>query len=164
MRRAALTLALGAVLALLASGCGGGAAATAPSENPGVFITRILSEEINGQWSRQWTELHPGHQKLITRSQYVACSRSIGTKIATGREIFKVLAVDNQAIHVRGVPQRTAKLVTINVRQKGASPGLTYRLHAVAVGDRWTWILGDRFLDQLARGRCLDGTRLSTTT
>jgi hypothetical protein len=39
VRRAALTLALGAVLALPASGCGGGGAATAPSENPGVFIT-----------------------------------------------------------------------------------------------------------------------------
>ena len=25
-----------------------------------------------------------------------------------------VIAVDDQAIHVRGVPQRTAKLVTIN--------------------------------------------------
>ena len=53
MRRAALTLALGAVPALLASGCGGGGAATAPSENPGVFITWILSEEVDGQWSRQ---------------------------------------------------------------------------------------------------------------
>jgi hypothetical protein len=157
-------VALGAVLGLLASGCGGGGAAPAPSENPGVLITRILSEELNGQWSRQWTELHPGHQKLITRSQYVACSRSIGTNIATGKEIFHVLAVDNQAIHVRGVPQRTAKIVTINVRQKGTSPGLTYRLHAVAVGDQWTWILGDRFLSQLAHGRCLDGTRLVATT
>lgn len=163
MRRAALTLALGAVLALLASGCGGGGAATAPSENPGVFITRILSEELNGQWSRQWSELHPGHQKLITRSQYVTCSRSIGTNIATGKEIFHVLAVDDQAIHVRGVPQRTAKLVTINVHQPGSEPGLTYRLHAVAVDGRWTWILGDRFLDQLAHGRCLDGTRLIST-
>ncbi len=164
MRRAALTLAAGVVLALGASGCGGGGAATAPSESPGVFITRILSEEINGQWSRQWTELHPGHQKLITQSQYVTCSRSIGTNIATGKEIFHVLAVDDQAIHVRGVPERTSKFVTINVRQKGTSPGLTYRLHAVAVGDRWTWILGNRFLGQLAHGRCLDGTRLSTTT
>jgi len=166
VRRAALTLALGAVLALLASGCGGGGAATAPSENPGVFITRILSEELNGQWSRQWSELHPGHQKLISRSQYVTCSRSIGTNIATGREVFHVLAVDDQAIHVRGVPQRTAKLVTINVRQRGAggAAGLTYRLHAVAVGGRWAWILGDRFLSQIARGRCLDGTRLSSST
>ena len=154
---------LAAVLALLAAGCGGGAA-TAPSESPGAFITRILSEEINGQWSRQWTELHPGHQKLITRSQYVTCSRSIGTKIATGKEIFKVLAIDDQAIHVRGVPERTSKLVTINVHQKGTSPGLTYRLHAVAVDGRWTWILGNRFLDQLAHGRCLDGTRLTSTT
>jgi len=166
VRRAALTLALGAVLALLASGCGGGGAATAPSENPGVFITRILSEELNGQWSRQWSELHPGHQKLISRLQYVECSRSIGTNIATGKEVFRVLAVDDQAIHVRGVPQRTAKLVTINVRQRGtgAATGLTYRLHAVAVDGRWRWILGDRFLSQIARGRCLDGTRLSSST
>ncbi len=34
---------LAAGLALFAAGCGGGAV-TAPSENPGVFITRILSD------------------------------------------------------------------------------------------------------------------------
>jgi ABC-type sugar transport system substrate-binding protein len=49
VRRAALSLALGAVLALLASGCGGGSAATAPSENPGVFITRILGDRFLSQ-------------------------------------------------------------------------------------------------------------------
>ena len=164
MRRAALTLALGAVLAVVAAGCGGGGGTTAPSENAGVFITRILSEELHGQWGRQWAELHPAHQKLITRSQYVTCSRSIGTNIATGKEIFHVLAVDDQAIHVRDVPQRTAKVVTIQVRQPGGANPLTYRLHAVAVGGRWAWILGDRFLAEVARGRCLDGTRLISST
>ena len=129
-----------------------------------MFITQILREEIHGQWARQWSELHPGHQRLITRAQYVACSRALDTNIATGKEIFRVFAIEDQVIHVRGVPQRTAKLVTITILQPGRASGLTYRLHAVAVGGRWTWILGDRFLGELARGRCLDGSRLSPTT
>jgi len=148
--------------ALLVAGCGGGGSA-APSQSAGAFITRILSEELHGQWAQQWTELHPGHQKLITQAQYVACSRALGTNIATGREVFHVLAIEDQPIHVRDVPQRTSKLVTITVHQRGEASGLTYRLHAVAVGGRWTWILGNRFLDELARGRCLDGSRLRSS-
>jgi hypothetical protein len=142
---------------LVAAACGGGA--STPKEGVGVFMTRILREEINGQWARQWTELHPGHQKLITRSEYVTCSRGMGTNIAGGREVFYVLDVRDDAIHVQGVPERTSKLVTISFRGADASR-LTYRLHAVAVDGRWTWILGDRFLAQIDRGRCLDGTRL----
>jgi len=154
--------ALVATLALLVAGCGGGGSA-APAESAGTFITRILSEELHGQWAQQWTELHPGHQKLITKAQYVACSRSLGTNIATGKEVFRVLAIEDEPIHVRGIPQHTSKLVTITVRQRGEASGLTYRLHAVAVGGRWRWILGNRFLDELARGRCLDGSRLRST-
>ena len=61
---------------------------------------------------------------------------------------------------MKGVPQQTSKLVTISFRIPGNAP-LTYRLHAVAVGGRWTWILGDAFLAQLDHGRCLDGSPLS---
>ena len=161
MRRGAAAAALCA-LVLAAAGCGGGAAA--PSESPGTFIARILGEELQGQWARQWTELNPGHQRLITRRQYVACSRRIGTNIGTGKEIFRVLAVEDQAIDVRGVAERTSKLVTIAVRQPGRSRRLTYRLHAVAHGSRWTWILGERFLDAIARGRCLDGSPLVSSS
>ena len=146
-----------AVLVAVAAGCG--SAAATPRESVGVFMTRILREEIGGQWSKQWTELHPGHQKLITRSQYVACSRKMGTNVGTGRETFRVLAVQNEAIHVRDVPQKTAKLVTISFTEPGVS-ALTYRLHAVDVGGHWAWILGDRFLAALDKGRCLDGSPL----
>ena len=154
---------LAAVVVLFAAGCGAGGGTAVPRESAGVFIVRILREEIDGHWGRQWLELHPGHQRLITQGQYVACSRALGTNIATGKEIFRVLMVEDQAIHVRGVPQRTAKLVTINVRQPGQANGLTYKLHAVAVGAHWTWILGDRFLDELAHGRCLNGSPLTTS-
>lgn len=124
-----------------------------------MFITRILREEINGQWAKQWTELHPGHQKLIGRGAYVACSRGMATNFGTGREVFHVLDVVDDPIHVDGVPQRTSKLVTISFKPAGSS-ALTYRLHAVAVGARWAWILGGRFLQQVEHGRCLDGTPL----
>ena len=145
------------MLAVAVAGCGSGSAA--PKEPVGTFMTRILREEIDGQWGRQWSELNPGHQKLISRAQYIACSRSIGTNIGTGKEVFHVLAVQDDPIHVAGVPQRTAKLVTISFRSPGV-PALTYRLHAVAVNGRWTWILGGPFLTQVEHGRCLNGAPL----
>jgi hypothetical protein len=156
-RIVALTL----LVLFAAAACGSGS--STPSETVGTFMTRILREEINGQWSQQWTELHPAHQKLISQAQYVACSQEMGTNIARGKEKFHVLAVEDQAIHVQGVPQKTAKLVTISFTEPGASP-LTYRLHAVNVSGRWAWVLGDRFLAQVDRGRCLDGTPLAHAT
>ena len=154
MRRLVALVALLAV----AAGCGGASAGT-PKEGVGVFMTRILREEINGEWSKQWSELHPGHQKLISRAQYVACSRTMGTNVATGKEVFRVVAVQDDPIHVQGVPQTTSKLVTISFTAPGVAP-LTYRLHAVAVSGRWAWILGDRFLAAVDRGKCLDGSPL----
>ena len=153
-----------AVLAAAVAGCGG-SGVPAPRENVGVFMTRILREEIHGQWSRQWNELHPAHQRLITRAQYVACSREMQTDIATGSEVFRVLGVQDDPIHIQGVPQRTSKLVTISFHQRGTASGaLTYRLHAVDVGGRWAWILGGRFLTAVAHGRCLDGSPLHASS
>jgi hypothetical protein len=150
---------LGALVALVAVAAGCGSASATPREGVGTFMTRILREEINGSWSKQWSELHPGHQKLITRSQYVACSRQMGTNVATGNEVFHVLAVQDEPIHVQGVPQTMSKLVTISFKTPGVT-ALTYRLHAVNVSGHWAWILGDRFLAAVDRGRCLDGTPL----
>jgi hypothetical protein len=154
------------VLVPLAAGCGGGAVVptTTPTANGvGIFMTRILREEIRGEWGRQWNELHPAHQALISRSQYVACSRRMGTDFATGHEVFRVLDIRDEAIKVRGVPQRTSKLVTINFSEPGKPHGLTYHMHAVSVGGRWTWILGGRFLNAVSQGHCLDGSPLRAT-
>lgn len=154
MRRALVAAAL--LVAVLA-GCGGGS--PAPREPVGAFVTRILREELNGQWSKQWTELHPAHQKLISRSQYVACSRGIGTNVGTGNETFKVLDVVDDPIEVQDIPQKTSKLVTVSVKSPGVTT-LTYRLHAVSVSGRWAWILGDPFIAAIERGKCLDGSPL----
>ena len=74
--------------------------------------------------------------------------------------VLRCSEASSQEIRVRGLPEHTAKLVTINVREPGQTPGLAYRLHAVGVDGRWAWILGPRFLDSIARGRRLDGSKL----
>jgi hypothetical protein len=147
------------LVVLVAAGCGGGSSA-APDEGAGVFMTRVLREELSGQWSKQWNELHPGHKKLITRAQYVACSRALATNIGTGDETYRVLAVKDDTIHVFAVPQHDSKVVTITFRSPISNTAPRYDMHAVNVDGRWTWILGGRFLSQVEHGRCLDGTPL----
>jgi hypothetical protein len=166
MRRACAIGAVAALVAVTAAGCGGASRSPVPppkTTGVGLFMTQILREEINGQWSTQWRALHPGHQRLISQAQYVACSKRMGTNFATGGEVFRVLDVRDEAIHVRGVPEKTSKVVTITFREPGNKKALTYRLHAVRVGAGWRWILGDRFLNALERGRCLDGSLLPAT-
>jgi hypothetical protein len=163
MRRSLVLVGICAALA----GCGG--TSSAPKRSgvnvgaAGVFMTQILREEIHGQWRQQWRRLHPGHQKLISEAQYVACSQRMGTNFATGEEVFRVLDVRNETIDVKGVPERTSKLVTITFHEPGKQNGLTYHMHAVNVNGRWTWILGGKFLSAVARGRCLDGSPLAAT-
>ncbi len=151
------------VLALTLAGCAASSASTArPRESPGSFIERILREELRGKFAAQYEELHPGHQRLITRSQYVRCSRAIGGATAHGREFMTVESIRDDPIDVRGVAQRTSKLVTVTVRQysSAAAPRQTYSLHAVQVGSAWRWILAPLFLDAIAKGKCLDGSPL----
>jgi hypothetical protein len=160
MRHAWIVVAL---ICMLVAGCGGGGGAAKPHEEPGAFVQRILSEEINGQWGKQWGELHSAHKLLITRAQYVACSSGMGTNISKGKEVFHVDDVRDEAIKVQDVPERTSKVVTMTLRVSGKAP-LTYRIHAVDDGGHWAWILGNRFLAQINRDRCLDGSPLPGRT
>jgi hypothetical protein len=161
MRTREACIGVSIIVSALAAACGGSTTAAKPREQPGDFVKRILREEINGQWGRQWSELHPAHQQLISQAQYVQCSRQMGTNIAKGTETFNVIDVRDEPIHVQGVPERSSKVVTITLRVSGKAPQ-TYR--AVDDKGRWAWILGNRFLAQLNRDRCLDGSPLPGRT
>jgi len=158
------TIAAATVLAALLAGSAATvhaatAAHGAPAqETAAAFVTRILREELRGQWTRQWDELHPGHQQLITEAQYVACSRGLATSL--GSEVLTVVGVHSTRIRVENVPQQTAKIVAITMRRPGTPDAVTFRIHAVRVDGRWAWILGRPFLQAIAQGRCLDGSPL----
>lgn len=152
-----------ALVALLAGSAVTARAATGSSrgrarETAAAFVTRILREELRGQWTRQWDELHPGHRRLITQAQFVACSRGLATGL--GNELLTVIGVHSAHIRVQGVPQHTAEVVEITMRGPGTAEAVTFRIHAVHVAGRWAWILGKPFLQAIAKGRCLDGSPL----
>jgi hypothetical protein len=166
-------------LAVISASCGGGGTKTVtvagtstpstttpakePSESPSEFTQRILRYFVRGQYGREWDYLHPGHQRLITREQYVACGAEDAPSDLTGEETVKVLEVYDDPIHVRGIPQRTSKAVSVQLRQpfEGGSepvPGGAFTSHAVQVGDQWRWILSHEFLAAIRRGECQGGS------
>jgi len=161
MRRVTFLVAAVAVaaLAFAVAGCGG-----AKSDDPGAFASHVLQEEISGQWAAQWGELNPGHQKLISRAEYVTCSEAMGTNFGTGKEKLDVQSIRDVPIHVANVPERTAKLVAIRLSNVPGQSPVTYHVHAVREAGHWTWILGASFLDAIAHGQCLDGSPLNPTT
>jgi hypothetical protein len=157
---AAIAAAAAALLAAAATGLEalGHSPRQGPRESAGAFVERILREEVHGRWGEQWNQLNPGHQRLLTRAQYVRCSRGLGTEL--GNERLHVEGTRAEALHAAGVPERSATVVTVTMTDPGTGRTATFHIHAIAVGARWTWILGRPFLDAVAHGRCPDGSPL----
>jgi hypothetical protein len=154
--RAAALLALAAAFAGLVAGCGSGSG----KESAGTFITRILNEEIDGQWGKQWDELNPGHQRLITRTQYILCSKGSPTQVGTSSATIDVKGTREAPLDVRGIAEHTATVVTVDLTPTAGAQPETLQLHVVRAGGRWTWILGSAALDALQHHKCPDGSRL----
>ena len=134
-------------------------------ESAGAFVKRHLQYEVNGEWGRDWDELHPLQQRVITRSQYVYCKE--GEFKYRGNETVRVDDTYDNPIDVPGIP--AARIMGASVAI--LSPGETREIgdtnftdHAVKVEDGWRWILTGRELDVYRRGACLDGTKLTNAT
>jgi hypothetical protein len=145
MRRCAL---LG-LIAVLAAGCGG-------EEDPaatgaGSAAVRKYEALYGGNFGRAWDELHPAHQRIVSRARFSQCARQT---IAVGDlESIEVLDVFDDDIHVAGLRERMAKAVRVRVSSfHGES--FTVAEHEVKVGDRWRWILNSSAVDAYRRGRC----------
>jgi hypothetical protein len=145
MRRWAL---LGVVV-VLAAGCGG-------EEDPaatgaGAAAVRKYEDLYSGNFGRAWEELHPAHQRIVSRARFAGCA---GEEIAVGDlESIEVLDVFDDDIRVVGLRERRAKAVRVRVSSfHGES--FTVADHEVKVGDRWRWILNSAAVEAYRQGRC----------
>jgi hypothetical protein len=145
MRRWALL----AVVAVLATGCGG-------EEDPaatgaGAAAVRKYENLYSGNFGRAWDELHPAHQRVVSRARFTQCARQV---IAVGDlESIEVLDVFDDDIHVAGMRERRAKAVRVRVSSfHGES--FTAEEHEVKVGDTWRWILNSAAVQAYRQGRC----------
>jgi hypothetical protein len=145
MRRWAL---LG-IVALLAAGCGGEEDLAATG--PGAAAVRKYENLYGGHFERSWNELHPAHQRIVSRARFAQCASQA---IAVGDlESIEVLDVFDDDIRIAGIPQRRAKAVRVRVSSfHGES--FTAEDHEVEVGDTWRWILNSAAVAAYRQGRC----------
>jgi hypothetical protein len=146
MRRWALL----ALVTVLVSGCGG-------EEDPaatgaGGAAVRKYENLYSGNFERAWDDLHPAHQRVVSRTLFARCAREA---IAVGDlESIEVLDVFDDDIRVAGLREHRAKAVRVRVFSfQGES--FTDEDHEVEVGGRWRWILNSAAVAAYRQGRCL---------
>ena len=141
---------LAAVLFLaLASGC-------ALNENEedreaAAAIKEVIEQEYVGAYGDVWDDLHPRHQRFVTRAEYEECRR--GIDVAGTIESVLIVDVRDEPLIVYGLPPQTpAKEVEVQVTTDETEFTASY--HAVRVDDRWRWVLSDRAARGFARSDC----------
>ena len=118
--------------------------ARAPQEDPARFLTRVVGFVVTDDYASAWPTLHPAHQDVAPRDEYVSCERlsPVGWKLrsATVVKVAKRLRAvpgSTESVPLTAVTLRL-RIVNMKLQTEGA---FTHTFTAVAVGSRWTWIL-----------------------
>ena len=151
--------ALGAALALLAAGCGGGDKAsttTTATPDPGDeaaarALVRVQAELRRGNFATAWQSLHPAQRKVVSVQRVATCyPRAEFPRSVT----FRATRVENVAWQVPGTSTiSAAKAVTITATSGGKKVA-TFKQHTVRAGGRWTWMLSSAYFKKAKNGNC----------
>jgi len=120
-------------------------------------MTSLIREKATGQYALAWKSLHPFHQRIAPRGEYVHCENLTAFP---GRLLkVSVVRIQNEPVLIAG-EKRTVSSKAVTIRVSVDYPGidkpviLTDTYHAVAVGGHWTWILTRGNFAQYRSGRC----------
>ncbi len=133
---------------ILMAGCGGRSAKTsggvpptpARTESAGDALTRQLGFIEKGQWGRNWDELHPAQQAIISRDHYQECAQRAGHVFNITN--VKVLETYDEPTDIPGTTLHapsTAVTVELTVDQPGQAKTQKTTLHEFLVDGRWRW-------------------------
>jgi hypothetical protein len=120
-----------------------------PRDDPGSFVSQIVTLVLADDYEAAWAALYPAHQEVAPQREYVDCE--LRTPVGVRLRSIDVLRVADRRLHVPGEHGRVdAKAVTLRIRvQNGSIPTddvFAHTFNAVPVGAHWTWILTpDRF-------------------
>ena len=118
--------------------------ARAPQEDPARFLTRIIGLVVTDNYASAWPTLHPAHQDVAPRDEYVSCEQlsPVGWKLRSAAvvRVAKRLGAVPGATEPVPVTAVTLRLRIENTRLKTEGV-FTHTFTAVVVGSRWTWIL-----------------------
>ena len=137
------------VLVLAAAGCA--LNEDSADHDAGTTVKSVLEQEYVGDYGGAWDQLHPRHQRIVSREDYDECRKSID--VAGTIESVLILDVRDARLTTFGLRPRTpAKRVRVRVVTDESEYTATY--HVVRVGDRWRWVLTDKAARGFRRSPC----------
>jgi hypothetical protein len=151
MRRTLAGLLVLALMALVAVPAAGAA------ESPTAFMQRVLRLTVEAKYAQAWTLLHPAHQRLVSKQQFVRCRASDPSLSAYRLASARVVSKRTASLTSPGVPQRQSTRVVLRFRIADGSqvyPATDAAVNAVWTGRRWAWVLPADEVPVFRAGRC----------
>jgi hypothetical protein len=159
-KHAAIAAAVLGVAAAIAVSGAFAAFRTAPrSPDARAFAAHVVELIASNRYDDAWTLLHPVHQSLAPRAEYVGCEKA--EPIPGHLESVRVLRVfaERTPLGTGSFADSEAVVVKIAI---GGGPGanvvVTDTVHAVAVHGQWRWIMPPARVQAYGAGRCPDGS------
>jgi hypothetical protein len=132
--------------------------ASEPDEDAGDFLKEFIEQRALGQVGRAWETLHPLHQEVATRNEYMDCEGQNTPSF----ELKGIEEVDeyDEPLQIPGqTGEVPSKAVTLRLEYQfpGAEDTQTETLtaHALNVDGEWRWVLAPDVYEAYKAGECL---------
>ena len=149
------------VVGLTACARGDGTAGAGDDETPAQFAMRITTLLRDGNFAAAWIDLHPEHQKLVTRSTLADCWTQTDDVLNNPDVELEVTAVADEPWAIPGTSMTSpSKAITVEASVPAEAGDRrvvleTWTQHAFDVeGEGWTWILAPALLADARTNVC----------
>jgi hypothetical protein len=149
-------------LALLGAGLGGGfvignsskktvvVAATPKLGLASKHMAETFRAQLTGDYETYWSYLYPSQQTKINKEVFLRCVKQPALE-----EQLEVRSLDEfDQVFDLGVPDKNAKVVTVQFRSKSAQGTSTRVVYTLLSDGRWRWLMGENELAAYATGKC----------
>jgi hypothetical protein len=149
-------------LALLGAGLGGGFAIGKASNKSSTgtsnaklglaseHMAETFRAQLTGDYETYWSYLYPSQQEKIDKAVFLKCVEQ--PPLAEQLEVRSLDEFDQEVD--LGVPDRKAKVVTVQFRAKSAQGTSTRVVYTLLSKGRWRWLLGQDELAAYSSGTC----------
>ena len=145
---------LAVVLIAVVTACGGAAGeeTDALPSDPGEAMLQIDEYALDDQWARLWEHLHPAHQEIAARNDFISCGDTAAAPLISAR----VIEVFDETLDVARIGETETKAVTVERSMGRGDDEITQRetSHLIDVDGAWRWMLNNDSIDSFAAGDC----------
>ena len=129
-----------------------------PDDGAMTFARKVVRQIAEDRYDEAWPLLHPSHQQVASRAEYVSCEQQSpipGRLVSetTGKAVDEpVVLLPGKRVASRAVPVRVVLLDVATSEQTAVN----LRVHAVAVDGQWRWVMPPKRFAQYRDGICPD--------